>query len=342
MGKDSLYLCNLIASTDDLVQHLSLAKMRPCLWHLREALAKLLKQGAILAHNHSQEMTEKNLKLAFFLNVGFTILEFIGGYFVNSVAIISDALHDLGDSLSLGIAWYLGKKSKQGANETFSFGYTRFSLLGALINSLVLVAGSIFVISEAVGRMLRPEHSDAGGVIAFAIVGVVINGYASWKVSSGKSLNERVVSWHLLEDVLGWTAVLIVGIILKFKDIHYLDPALALFITAYILWNVIKRLKETLAIFLQGVPDDMSAESIERELLNLDFVESVHHLHIWSLDGEDHVFTTHLVLRNMENFKEYIKAKNKIRKVLAPYQFKHSTVETELNSENCSIYHQNI
>lgn len=290
-----------------------------------------------MGHDHSHEMAEKNLKLAFFLNVGFTVLEFIGGYFVNSVAIISDALHDLGDSLSLGVAWYLGRKSQQGANSTFSFGYTRFSLLGALVNSLVLVAGSIFVISEAVGRILNPEHSDAGGMILFAIVGVAVNGYASWKVGHGKSLNERVVSWHLLEDVLGWTAVLIVAIILKFKDIHYLDPALALFITAYILWNVIKRLKETFAIFLQGVPDDVSVESIQDDLSDLDFVEKVHHTHLWSLDGERHVFTTHLVLKNVQNLKDFIQVKNEVKKLLSPYRFEHSTVETELDSKSCSL-----
>ncbi|HET8753741.1 MAG TPA: cation diffusion facilitator family transporter, partial [Salinimicrobium sp.] len=206
-------------------------------------------------HNHA---SGKNLKLAFFLNVGFTIFEIIGGFYINSVAIISDAVHDLGDSLSLGTAWYLQKKSNQGSNAKFSFGYKRFSLLGALINSLVLIAGSVYVITEAIGRLLEPEHSDAQGMIFFAIFGIAVNGFAAYKLSGGKTMNEKVVSWHLLEDVLGWVAVLIVGIVLSFKDIHYLDPALSLFITAYILWNVLKRLKETLFIFLQGVPEDIN------------------------------------------------------------------------------------
>src|SRR5690606_7238014 len=146
----------------------------------------------------------KNLKLAFFLNLGFTIFEIIGGFYVNSVAIISDALHDLGDSLSLGTAWYLQKKSHQGKDSRFSFGYKRFSLLGALINSLVLIGGSIFVIYQAVLRIIEPEASDAQGMIIFAIVGVAVNGFAAYKLSGGTSMNEKVVSWHLLEDVLGW------------------------------------------------------------------------------------------------------------------------------------------
>lgn len=257
-------------------------------------------------HHHSQE---GNIKIAFFLNLGFTILEFFGGLYVNSVAIISDALHDLGDSLSLGLSWYLDRKSKEGANSSFTFGYTRFSLLGALVNSLVLIGGSIFVINEAVERILNPEHTDAQGMLLFAIIGVTVNGYAAWRVSKGKTLNERVISWHLMEDVLGWAAVLVVSIVLLFKDIHYLDPALSLFITAYILWNVLNRLKETLYVFLQGSPDDIDIEELNRKFLNLSFVESTNHVHVWSLDGEKHVVTAHIQVQEMIQVSELINAK---------------------------------
>ncbi len=145
-------------------------------------------------HNHNHNTSGKNLKVAFFLNISFTILEIIGGYYVNSIAILSDAVHDLGDSLSLGTTWYLDSKSKQVSDKTFSFGYSRFSLLGALINSLVLIVGSVFVLYQAIERLLEPQHSDADGMIVFAIIGVLVNGYAAWKMSGGKSLNEKVVS----------------------------------------------------------------------------------------------------------------------------------------------------
>ncbi|MEQ9280745.1 MAG: cation diffusion facilitator family transporter [Balneola sp.] len=289
-------------------------------------------------HHHNQE---GNIKIAFFLNLGFTILEFFGGLYVNSVAIISDALHDLGDSISLGLSWYLDHKSKKGANRKFTFGYTRFSLLGALINSLVLIAGSIFVINEAVARIITPEHTDAQGMLIFAIIGVSVNGYAAWKVSDGKTLNEKVISWHLLEDVLGWAAVLIVSIVLLFKDIHYLDPALSILITAYVLWNVIKRLKETLYVFLQGSPDDVSVEELESKFLEKDFVDETKHLHLWSLDGERHVFTAHLILQGVSDYSEIIEAKKEIRKILKPYNFSHSTIEVELDSETSSLIEDN-
>lgn len=290
-----------------------------------------------MSHDHSHEHEHGNIKLAFFLNFGFTILEFFGGLYVNSVAIISDALHDLGDSISLGLSWFLDHKSKEGANSSFTFGYTRFSLLGALINSLVLIAGSIFVINEAVARILSPEHTDAQGMLLFAIVGVAVNGYAAWKVSNGKTLNERVISWHLLEDVLGWAAVLVVSIVLLFKDIHYLDPALSLFITAYVLWNVIKRLKETLHIFLQGTPDDVSIDEMKEKFLEQDIVADTNHLHLWSLDGEKHVFTAHLILKNVESYSDILDAKKKIREILKPYNFSHSTIEVELDEGTSSL-----
>jgi cobalt-zinc-cadmium efflux system protein len=290
-----------------------------------------------MGHQHEHDHTGQNLKIAFLLNLGFTILELFGGVYVNSVAIISDAIHDLGDSLSLGTAWYLEKKSKQTSDAQFSFGYARFSLLGALINSLVMIIGSIFVIYEAIERILKPEHSDAQGMMIFALIGISVNGYAAWKMSGGESLNEKVVSWHLLEDVLGWVAVLIASIVLQFKQIDYLDPALSLFITAYILWGVASRLKETLYVFLQGVPKEIDLIRIKKELETIKNVKSLHHTHVWSLEGEHHVFTTHIKLENIQSFDQVIKAKKTAKSILSKYHFAHFTIETEVNGEICSM-----
>lgn len=288
-----------------------------------------------MSHHHHH--ASKNLRIAFFLNLGFTVFEIIGGFYVNSVAIISDAVHDLGDSLSLGTAWFLEKKAQQKPDKKFSFGYARFSLLGALINSVVLILGSVFVIYSAVNRILEPESSDATGMILFAVFGIIINGYAAWKLSGGKSLNERVVSWHLLEDVLGWVAILIVAIVLEFKDIQYLDPALSLFITAYILWGVIGRLKETLFVFLQGTPKEIDVLEIEKMILKIPNVQDLHHTHIWSLEGEHHVFSTHVKLINVRDFKAIAEVKKEIHQVLKKYHFSHVTIETEIDNEICLL-----
>ena len=209
--------------------------------------------------------------------------------------------------------------------------------MGALINAVVLITGSIYVISEAVGRMFEPQSTDAKGMFFFALLGIAVNSYAAWKVSSGKSLNERLISWHLIEDVLGWTAILIGSIILLFKDLPYLDPALSLLITLYILWNVLKSLKETLFIFLQGIPDDVDPAIIEEKIIALDTVDSVHHTRVWSLEGQHHVFTTHVKLGRINSMSELLEVKENIKHILSEYPFKFYTIETELDQESCGL-----
>jgi cobalt-zinc-cadmium efflux system protein len=289
------------------------------------------------SHGHHHHHGGNNIKVAFFLNLGFTILEIIGGFFVNSVAILSDALHDLGDSLSLGISWYLHEHSKKEADKKFTFGYSRFSLLGALVNSLILITGSVFVVIEAVKRLMHPEPSDAKGMLVFALVGIAVNGYAAFKLSGGKSLNERVVSWHLIEDVLGWAAVLIASIVMMFTDAHWLDPALSLLITLFILYNVVGRLKETLVILLQGTPNDINLEAIEKEILQVPYVVSLHHVNVWSLEGEHHVFTAHVKTSMITTFPQVLQVKRSVKDILKKYPFSHYTIEVELEEENCEL-----
>ncbi|CAG5080668.1 cation diffusion facilitator family transporter [Parvicella tangerina] len=289
-----------------------------------------------MSHDHDHS-SGKNLKLAFFLNISFTVIEIVGGLLVNSVAILSDAIHDLGDSFSLGLAWYLDKKSKQQADQKYSFGYARFSLLGALINSLVLVLGAVIVLREAIDRLVHPEAPNVDGMLLFALLGVAINGFAAWKMKSGKSLNEQVVSWHLLEDVLGWTAILIGAIILKFKYIWWLDPALSITIMLYISYGVIKRLRETLHLFLQGVPRGVDLNAIEKDIQTINGISSMHHTHIWSLEGEHHVFSSHLKLENGLTIDQVVYIKRQVKDALKTYGFKHYTVETELNGEVCDF-----
>lgn len=289
-----------------------------------------------MAHDHHHS-PGSNLRLAFFLNVAFTIFEIIGGFYVNSVAIISDAIHDLGDSLSLGTSWYLQKKSTRERDARFSFGYKRFSLLGALVNGVVLLGGSVFVVIEAVKRIMEPEPANAPGMVIFAIVGIIVNGFAAYKLSGGKSMNEKVVSMHLLEDVLGWVAVLIVAITLLFTDLYILDPILSLLITVYILWGVTQRLKDTLFIFLQGVPADISLDKIRERLLKIENIDSLHHMHVWSLEGHSHVFTTHIKLKDISHFQQLLTVKNEVKRVLKDYNFDHYTIETELDEETCEL-----
>lgn len=284
-------------------------------------------------HHHSA----KNIQAAFFLNLAFTVAEVIGGFYVNSVSILSDALHDMGDSLSLGLSWYLHNKSKKGADAKFTFGYSRFSLLGALVNSIILMVGSGFVLYEAVKRLIHPEPADAQGMLYFALLGIAVNGYAAFRLSGGTSMNEKVVSWHLIEDVLGWVAVLIVSIVMLFTDVPWLDPALSMAITLFILYNVFGRLKETLVILLQGSPADIDAEQIKAEILQLPNVTGMHHVNIWSLEGEHHVYTAHVKTTGITTFAGIIEVKRAVKAILKKHPFTFYTIEVELEDEDCEL-----
>lgn len=292
------------------------------------------------SHNHTTDDLTKSsngIKTAFYLNLIFSIAEFIGGFLTNSVSILSDALHDLGDSISIGLAWYLEKKSKQPPTDKFSFGYRRFSVLGAFINSVILIIGSIFVINEAFERIFHPEQINTKGMLLFAILGIIVNGIAVLKMKSGSSINEKMVTWHLIEDVLGWIVVLIVSIVLLFYPIFIIDAILSILITIYILFNVVKRLKETLYIFLQGVPNDINIDIIEREIQDIENIKYLKHLHIWTMDGEKHVFSAHVHLKELANINQLIKIKSDIRTILTKYKFDHYTIETEFEEEYCPL-----
>ncbi len=287
-------------------------------------------------HNHHHhDPSSSRIGIAFFLNVGFTIIEFIGGYLTNSTAIIADAVHDLGDSLSIGMAWLLNKLGNRQADSHYTYGLRRVSLLGALINSLTLIVGSVLVLIHAIPRLFEPQMPTVEGMFALALLGVLVNGYAALKLSRGKSLNEKVLNWHLLEDVLGWLAVLIVSIILMFFNWPILDPVLSIAFTLFILINVLRTLRTTLRLFLQASPDDMQSLTIRRRLLELPHVQDVHHLHLWSLDGERHVLTAHIVLNDSASLEQYASIKQDIVEHLAPFHLEHTTIEIELADEHC-------
>ncbi|MBN8237042.1 cation transporter [Halobacillus kuroshimensis] len=288
-------------------------------------------------HHHHVDSTTGKIKTAFFLNFAFTIIEIIGGLLTNSMAILSDALHDLGDSLSLGLAWFLQKFSKKGTSESFSFGYRRFSLLAALINSIVLIVGSIFIFIEAVPRLFDPPEPHAGGMLAVAILGIVINGAAVFRLRGGDSMNQKVLTWHLLEDVLGWIAVLIASVIMMFFDVPILDPVASIGITLFILYNVVKNLVQTMKLFLEAVPSDVDLKRIIEKINDLPGVLSSHHTHLWSLDGENHAFSTHVVVAGNAGKQEICTIKEGVKNTLESIQLEHVTIEVEYEDDPCGL-----
>ena len=285
--------------------------------------------------HHSNNVSAGRIGVAFWLNFFFTIIEFIGGILTNSTAIMADAVHDLGDSLSIGLAWLLSRISNRHPDDAYTYGYHRFSLLGALVNGVVLIVGSVWVLSEALPRLFAPEMPHAQGMFWLAILGISVNGVAAWKLSKGKTLNERVLNWHLLEDVLGWLAVLIVSVLLVFFDWPILDPILSIGFTLFILVNVVKNTLQTTSLFLQSVPDNEMLAVIREKLQSLEHVNAIHHVHLWSLDGERHVLTAHLEIDNMITATRQKQIKRKISEQLADFPLAHTTIEFEMPEEIC-------
>ncbi|MBN1463207.1 MAG: cation transporter [Paludibacteraceae bacterium] len=290
-----------------------------------------------MVHKHNQEYKNgKNIKIAFFLNFFFSIIEFIGGYFTNSVAILSDALHDLGDSFSLLLAWYFQKVSGKTRDKKYSYGYKRFSLLGALINSVILLVGSGFILHESILRFSHPQQPFAEGMILLAVLGIFINGLAVFRLKQGDSINEKVVSLHLLEDVLGWVAVLLVSVIMLFVNAPFLDPLLSIGIACFILYNVYKNLRSTFKVILQGIPENIDEEEIKKTIQNTEGVMSIHDLHIWSMDGEYIILTAHIVANSsIQTRQQTDNLKALVKEKLISQGIHHPTIEIEYENSTC-------
>lgn len=291
-------------------------------------------------HDHHHGLfghhTGGNLALAFFLNLGFTVIELVGGLLTNSVAILSDALHDFGDSFSLGLAWYMQKVAGRHPTTNYTYGYRRFTLLSALLNAVILLTGGIFVLVESVERLFLPVETNAQGMFLLAILGVLVNGFAALRLKKGSSLNEKMVSLHLLEDVLGWVAVLVGSVVMMLTDVTWLDPALSIGISLFILINVVRNLRQALRVLLQGKPDQVDESAIRHALAALPGVVTIHDLHIWSMDSEYMVLSVHLVVAESTDRATWQDLRHRAHDTLSALGIQHATIEMEYETEKCS------
>lgn len=275
--------------------------------------------------------TEKNILVAFLLNFSFSIMEFIGGVWTKSVAIMSDAVHDASDALSIGIAYFLEKKSKKKPDGDFTYGYSRYSAIGSVITCTILLAGSVTVIVKSVFRLISPQQINYSGMIVFAILGVVVNTSAAFLTRDGDSMNQKAVNLHMLEDVLGWVVVLIGAVAMKFTDIKVIDPLMSIGVSLFILLSTIKNLREALNIFLERTPDGISVEEIKEHVMEIEGIEDVHHIHLWSFDGANNCATMHIVTS-----EDGLVVKTKVREELSEHGISHVTLELEKPGEMCT------
>lgn len=282
--------------------------------------------------------TYKKILVAFILNIAFSIFELVGGILTNSVSIISDSVHDFGDAISIGISLILEKISKRKPDSNYTYGYARYSILGALITTIVLTVGSIFVIINSINRIINPEPINYNGMILFAIFGVVINFMAAYFTRDGKSINQKAVNLHMLEDVLGWVVVLIGSILMRFTNIVLLDALMSISIAVYILVNAFKHIQYILDLFLEKTPKDISISELKKHIMSIEGIEDVHHIHVWSMDGITNYATMHIVTKN-KNIKEI---KDKIREEMQEHNINHTTIEIDENLNDCNDKECNV
>ena len=281
--------------------------------------------------------TEKNIFFAFILNLAFSVFEFIGGVFTGSVAIISDAIHDIGDATSIGVAFFLEKKSKKQPDKKYTYGYARYSVIGSVLTTLILLLGSAMIIYNAVLRIISPTEINYNGMIIFAIVGVCVNLGAALLTRDGDSLNQKAVNLHMLEDVLGWVVVFVGAIVMRFTDFYIIDPLMSIGVAIFILINALKNLKEILDLFLEKTPRDISIDEIAEHICEVEGVLSVHHIHVWSMDGHNNYATMHVVVKGDTHT-----IKRNIRGELKEHGIGHATLEIETEDEHCHEEHCHV
>ncbi|MBR6567461.1 MAG: cation transporter [Clostridia bacterium] len=275
--------------------------------------------------------TDKKILAAFLLNLFFSVFEFIGGTVTGSVAIISDSLHDMGDAAGIGLSYFFERKSKKAPDEIYTYGYLRYSVLGSLMITAILLVGSVVVIYNAVRRLINPVPVNYSGMIAFALVGTAVNLSAVLFTKDGDSLNRKAVNLHMLEDTLGWIVVLVGAVIMRFTDLRFIDPLMSVGVALFIFINSLKNLKESLSVFLEKAPDGVSSEKIREHILSVEGVSDVHHIHLWTMDGFTNCATMHVITDG-----DFSEVKTKIRHELSHHGITHSVIETERAEDMCS------
>lgn len=288
------------------------------------------------SHSHSHSHSHigdaggsvRSILVVFSMNLLFALVEFITGLLFNSTAIFSDAVHDLGDAISTGMAFFLEKKASKHADGKYSFGQRRFSLLGALLTGLVLIVGGVLALWRAVPRLLQPEPVEATGMFWLALAAIAMNGISAFALRGRSSRSERMLNLHMLEDLIGWVAVLGLSIVLHFKPWYFLDPIVSIAISLFILYAAIPQTVGTLRILMESVPENVNMADLAAQILQIEGVHGLSHLHIWSMDGEVNNFAVTLFV-DVNDIDDHKRIKAELRRHLAPHHVQCSTIELD-------------
>ena len=283
--------------------------------------------------------TKRAVWLAFFLNLSFAIVEFIAGGIFGSSAVLADSVHDFGDAVAIGISAFLESISNRKEDSHYTLGYKRFSLLGAMVTAVILMTGSVLVILENITKLFHPQPVNDEGILWLGIIAVSINVLASLVIRKGQTKNESILSLHFLEDTLGWVAVILMAIVLRFTDWYILDPLLSLAISFFILSKAIPRFWSTLRIFLDAVPEGVDIQQVKSDLEQLDYVASINQLNLWTMDGLEKDAIVHVCLKQVGHMDV---CKEEIRALLKDCGFQNVTIEVDEDLATHRAHKRNI
>ena len=283
--------------------------------------------------------SKTSIWLAFFLNLSYAIVEFIAGGIFGSSAVLADSVHDLGDAIAIGISAFLETISNREEDSHYTLGYKRFSLLGAMITAVILMTGSVLVILENIAKIFHPQSVNDEGIFWLGIIAITINVLASLVIRKGQTKNESILSLHFLEDTLGWVAVILMAIVLRFTDWYILDPLLSLAISFFILSKALPRFWSTLKIFLDAVPEGVDIQKIKTDLAELDHVASINQLNLWTMDGLEKNAIVHVCLKEMEHMET---CKESIRIFLKDCGFQNITIEVDVDLESHQAHKRKV
>lgn len=274
-------------------------------------------------HHHHKKASE-NLAFVFFMNLTFNIIVIIGGLATNSMAILADCIHDMSDTISMAIAWILEKIAQKDSTDKYSYGYQRFSILGAVITSVFVIVMAFFILSESIPRLFAPQEVDAGGMLIVALIGLVFKSISVYRLHDGETFNEKAILYHLLGDIFEWVAILILSVLIIFWDVSFLDPFVSIGIALWLIFNLGRTLLKSIQVLLQKTPDNFDVNQFRSEILNVEDVLEIDDFHVWSLDGIDSVLTLKI---KTEKDCDYLKIKKEIYEISNKYHVIDITVE---------------
>ena len=275
-------------------------------------------------HHHHKKAGE-NLAFVFFMNLAFNIIVIAGGLATNSMAILADCIHDMSDTISIAFAWALERVSQKDSTDKYSYGYQRFSILGAVIISVFVIIMAFIILQEAIPRLFAPESVDAEGMLLVAVVGIIFKSISVYRLHEGETFNEKAILFHQLGDVFEWVAILVLSVILMFWDgAPYLDPFVSIGIALWLIFNLGRNLIKAIQVLLQKTPDNFDVNDFKSKILAIEGVKDIDDFHIWSLDGIDSVMTLKV---NVDFGKDVEKIKKEIYDISGRYHVVDITIE---------------